>query len=136
MYERHVFAAALRDDDGCFPARAVGMSRESATPGRLAAGVAAVALAAYAILCVFVWPDDTWRPEWERPSALGVARLLSGRDIAGALERLDLHRDVVLHHMPRHVHQRVAEIDVDAHTGHTGVVVVLQTRLLFGIVDG
>jgi hypothetical protein len=78
-----------------------------------------------------------WLPECGdgRPSGSNT-RSRSGRDVADGLERLDLFRHVVLHHIPRHVHQRVAEIDVDAHTGQTGVVVVLQARLLFRVVRG
>ena len=55
----------------------------------------------------------------------GLASSGLGRDVAGGLEWLDLCSHVVPEHIPRHVHQRVAEIDVDAHAGQARVVVVL-----------
>jgi hypothetical protein len=71
---------------------------------------------------------------------LGVGRRASrsgfGCDVAGALEWLDLCSHVVLEHITRDVHQRVAEIDIDAHAGEARVVVVLQARFFFGVVGG
>jgi 4-amino-4-deoxy-L-arabinose transferase-like glycosyltransferase len=43
----------------------------------LAEGVAALALVVYAILCVFVWPEESWRPEWDSALYLLLGQALA-----------------------------------------------------------
>jgi hypothetical protein len=53
------------------------MSRVSANSGRLADGTAVLALVVYAIFCVVVWPEDSWRPEWDSALYLLLGQSLS-----------------------------------------------------------
>src|SRR3990170_3614825 len=70
------------------------------------------------------------RPPAIRVSARAASRL--GHDIMHGLERPDLLGHVVSEHVPGHVHQRVAEVRVDAHARQAWEVMMQEPRFLLG----